>query len=490
MNRERQSAVLGHLLVNNQFFKQAVDRIEHSWFNDAIAGKVWQAKQNFWRKYKRIPSEVELEASEDFRLETQSGRNQMHARLVEARGMTVHYGLDALLDELTPWLHSRHFHEGITQAQVLFNAGDYPAAYARMEDKLKLIRSTSFEERAAFDFENYSQFFEQGTQELHGALSFGIDVMDRLLLPAAWENGQQGGGLMRGDQTVLLAPTNVGKTTTMTTIGAHNVWHCKDTLFIAHEGTERDLVMKMWCSMLNVNAAQVLEMYKTEDGRRVMDHALKFMTRYYRFVHMPRPGLTVEEVGSAIRRLNDERIAQFGKGFDLVINDYPSKLVSEGLRHGQFQKRNMDDFVYNYFVQLALDLNFHSLVAIQANRTGAKINRGHKGMEERLLVPEDVNEAYGPMQTATNVITINRPPWYETNGYVCFYVGKSRSNEKGWAVMCKSNYKNCITHSNGLGAIHYRGDVPLTDQVDTLFQKHSQNGKPLTPEVIRAIAGE
>jgi hypothetical protein len=60
---------------------------------------------------------------------------------------------------------------------------------------------------------------------------------------------------------------------------------------------------------------------------------------------------------------------------------------------------------------------------------------------------EDASEAYGPVMTATNVITLNRPPDFKARGLLTFNFCKSRSGETGWAVCCKSDYGKSITHS-------------------------------------------
>jgi hypothetical protein len=88
--------------------------------------------------------------------------------------------------------------------------------------------------------------------------------------------------------------------------------------------------------------------------------------------------------------------------------------------------------VYNYFSQIALEHNCHVLTAIQTNREGSKVNRKvGKGAESRFLTMEDVMESWGPMTTATNVISINRPPEAQARHVTGFCICKSRSSEVG-----------------------------------------------------------
>ena len=89
--------------------------------------------------------------------------------------------------------------------------------------------------------------------------------------------------------------------------------------------------------------------------------------------------------------------------------------------------------------------------------------RGNDG-ERRLLTGEDANESFGPIQEATNIITLNRDPMDEALGWITFYIDKSRSSEKGFAIACKTDYGRAQTHSDKLGAVWYRGTSKVTQR--------------------------
>jgi hypothetical protein len=164
------------------------------------------------------------------------------------------------------------------------------------------------------------------------------------------------------------------------------------------------------------------------------------------------------------------------------VDDYPAKLSTLQARGGNFNKRDIDLVVYNYFVQLALEYNFHSLLAIQTNREGAKVNKGNKDGEKRLLVMEDVSESYGPIQLATNVLSMNRDGQAKARNRLTFHIDKSRSNETGWAVVCRTNYGHSITHANWLGGTYYRGSSTMADTIDTLLDQYGNDCTPIPVE--------
>jgi hypothetical protein len=197
---------------------------------------------------------------------------------------------------------------------------------------------------------------------------------------------------------------------------------------------------------------------------------------------MNKAGLTVEEVDTFLRRKIDEKRAKTGKGYDLLADDYPAKLYTAKAAKGHMAMRHINDIVYNYFVQWALEFKWHSLVAIQANREGARVNKKQRDGEDRLLTPEDVAEAYGPIQTATNVFTINRGPDEQRKGRTVFGLGKSRSSETGFAIVCQGDWGRSISHSPRHPCTWYRGTKSMTDKLDQFLNTY--NGGAVPQEVI------
>jgi hypothetical protein len=115
--------------------------------------------------------------------------------------------------------------------------------------------------------------------------------------------------------------------------------------------------------------------------------------------------------------------------------------------------------------RLAEERGWHSLTAIQTNREGSKINRGvksHGSYELRLLGMEDVLESWGPMADTSTVFTLNRPPDAKAGNYIIMANVKSRTSDTDWAVVCRSKFKNYISHHNDLNACWYSGSTMST----------------------------
>jgi hypothetical protein len=277
--------------------------------------------------------------------------------------------------------------------------------------------------------------------------------------------------LLPGDTSIILAPTNVGKTTAMITIAAKNILRMKHVLFLFHEGRASDIQLKVWCNLLKVSQLELMEKYKSSPD--MVERLAKILSKHLTLVPVFKPGLTVEEVEAVIERKWQEHRDKYGQGFDMIVDDYPAKLTTAAAKNGGFQWRNMQQYVYNYFVQIALTKHTHVLGAIQTNREGSKINKGAKdAADHRLITLEDVNETFGPMQDVANVASLNRSPLAEQRERATWLICKSRSSKVNLAVACKTDFGHACVHGDDLGATWYHGTSPMEDKIDNLLLQY------------------
>lgn len=475
-SKKRQEALLGHLLTNLQFFMLCRDKIKPEWFNqEPNCARLWFALQNFWKTYQRYPSgESEFLEFPEISCQDQMTRNRLNLQYTICVNESRIHGIDTLKPMLEQWLHVQIYVKYMSKSSDLYNKQHLAEAFGVMREGMKEISDARFDPEEQIVFQNWQSWIKEDEIELENALTFGFDLMDTHLTPAA-----KHGSLLRGDTTVLLAPTNQGKTTAMITIACANIQRGKDVLFLTHEGSTQNLRSKVIRCMLGrngLNEAEYARLLRTPKGIDMINEVSKKIDRHLIWIPMTKPGLTVEEVDATIVRKTDEWVQKNGKGFDMLVDDYPAILFTEKNSKGSLQKRHSDDIIYSYFTRFALAFKFHSLVAIQGNRESAKVSKKQKGMEDRLLGMEDVAEAYGPMQTASNVITINRSP--TRNDIVIYNLCKSRSSETGYAVLCLADYGRVKTHSNDLGGFAYRGNGTMSDRVDDYLTQFKNKTVP------------
>lgn len=471
-SQDVQEALLGHVLQTPAFFSQIRNYLESKWFANLYHQKIYQYLVDYHKKYNQFPKSEDLILYISLQPEDPADKQRManivRASIIRAQGMQT----KQLADHLTTWLKSRLYFFGLSESQKLYSNKKFGEAFDRTIKCARDLSAATINEHEPLTWTDPSSIFQaQDLDKAHG-LTFGLKMMDDILL-----EGNVCGGLLPGDTTVLLAPLNVGKTSAMITVAAANVLQQKHVLFLFHEGRKSDLQLKVLQNIFGCSQLELPHYYRAQP--QIADRLVQIVNKHLVMVPVFKPGLTVEEVEGVITRLTEEHRDRYGCGFDLIVDDYPAKLTTAAAKNGGFAWRNMQQYVYNYFVQIALQQHCHVLCAIQTNREGSKINRQTKDAGDyRLLTVEDVNESFGPMQDVANVISINRSPLADLKQRLTYLVCKSRTSRTNIAVVCKTNYSHCITHSNGLGACFYHGTAPMEDRIDGLLAQYHGGAIP------------
>ena len=473
---DKQKAVLGHALYDERFFGTIIGRVEAEWFSEPLVSRVYDALKRWYKKWGKQATVSELIDSEWIggKLAPQE-IHQIKGLMSVVKTSRETYSPTPLLAEMEVWVKTRLIQLALPKAANNFNKRDIEASVLVLNSMVKEFHEIRFMEDGESTFDKFGQDLIRENIEKSHAMTFGLMAMDRLLDPYG-----SGGSMLPGDMTVILAPTNVGKTSVMVTTACHNLLQGKSVLFISHEGRPDEIKSKFMRCLTGMTPPELLRAYTDPNMAEWLRAREELFRRYLVYVPMNKPGQTVEEVAAAIERYQDRRRLSTGKGFDLLIDDYPAKLTTSTAKEGNLQLRHIQEIVYNQFVQMGLHHKFHVLVAIQTNREGSKVNRkmGAFKNETRLLHMEDVMETWGAMTAAATVISINRTAQDAELKKLTFLVCKSRSGETGWALVCNTDYDRCRTHSNDLGCFWYRGEDGLGERSNAMMQAHLNQAVP------------
>lgn len=467
-----QEGLLGYVLLNPTFFAQIKPYLEPEWFASLYHQKIFRYLKVYHSKYAIFPSIDDLCLYVSLQADSGPEKDKTVSTIRLAVFKAQNMQTAQLADHLTVWLKSRLYYFGISESSRLYNKKDFEGAFARIGQAHQDISKASVNLHEELEWTDPMSVFQAQRLEMDKACTWGLKIFDDLLLP-----GNTHGSLLPGDMTVILAPTNIGKTTSMITVAAANVVRQKHVLFMFHEGRASDIQLKIWCNILKVSQMELMDRYKQQPDQ--VERLSKILSKFLTLVPVFKPGLTVEEVEAVIERKWSEHRDKYGHGFDLIVDDYPAKLTTAVAKNGGFQFRNMQQYVYNYFVQIALTKQAHVLAAIQTNREGSKINKNSKdALDHRLIMLEDANETFGPMQDVTNVVSYNRSPQAEARERATYLICKSRSSKVNLAVACKTDFGHACTHSDALGATWYHGTSPMEDKIDDLLLQHRGNEVP------------
>lgn len=217
----QQDAILGFVLLDQNFLLQVKDRVNKNWFVDGWTGKTYDLYCKFYDQFGHTPkSDDEFFLSEGVYSQQPLERQKIKSTLIRARSQTENYSLDVLQQGLTGWLQSRIYHKYVSQSATLFNARKFTEAKSVLATAVKELQDISFEGRAPVDFSDPKKLLQKIEARLDGALSMGHPILDRVCNPDSAK-----GGLLKGDSTVFMSPVNRGKC------------HGKDTPILMFDGT-------------------------------------------------------------------------------------------------------------------------------------------------------------------------------------------------------------------------------------------------------------
>lgn len=487
-SEDKQNAIVGYLLFDHEevpFYVGVVSKVEPSWFINEVPRQVFTyIKKRYQLTGERVSSKQVLESPDVMKL-ANGLQQQIHVGVSLMSSARKLYNIKALTDELEAWLKARIITRALPEAGTAFNNGNIEGSASILSNMVKEYYEAKFEGDGVQKFKGYRNEMIAEEMDRNRAMTFGIEKMDRLIDP----DGAAGtGSLFRGDMTIFLAPTNVGKTSAMVTVLMENIRRGKSVLFITHEGNPKEIKSKVMRCAHKLTRPDLRRAYDNMDLQPRMERMESIIDHLLTYLPMNKPGLSVEEVAAQIDKLQMARKSTTGKYYDLIVDDYPAKLTTELARGGYFQLRHIHEEVYNQFVQIALKYDAHVLCAIQTNRDGSRVNRktGIYRNETRLLQMEDVMEAWGPMTAASTVISMNRDSQDAATNKLTYLICKSRSGDTDWALVCNTDYKKCILHSEDLGYFWYRGDDGLSNRSAELM--NAWKGKEIPEDKLRPPA--
>jgi len=445
-DERKQEAVIGHLIRDEVFFLKAREQIKYHWFGKGLRGEIWEKMLEFYNieKYKRRPTAEELKSM--FASLGMDKANEFYQEIDRCMLMADHIGLDVVVRECTAWLKAVLIQEAAATLMKMYKNHQIEPATKYAEDKLAAIKSADFDPIKTVSFaDTKTSVVDRMIWRRKNACTTGSELFNRALL-----NGDAGdGGLAPGDFTVILGAISQGKTSFLGTVAIHNIRAGKDVLMMVHENHSDNIQKQILLCMLKCPESDLIAWYQNPEKLGAIQEAQRRLHEHLEYVHLNSPtGTTVEHVMDVILEKQREHKRTHGKGFDLLVDDFPAKLTCEYGKRDEYRQRMY--FIYSRFAALAESENFHALVAIQTNRSGSILSRDGK---ERALIMEDTSESWGVPQVASNFITINRSDDDRTKGIIKFHIDKCRSQARGKIVVCNSKFEWYQTHGDDLGEV-------------------------------------
>jgi len=224
------------------------------------------------------------------------------------------------------------------------------------------------------------------------------------------KDGILNGGLGRGEIGVITAPTGVGKSHFLVSLGAEAIKRGRNVIHYTFELTENVVGLRYDSHLCNIPSDEVIkrkdEVIKTyntneEYGRLIIKE-------------FPTGSASVITLRNHIEKLMLKSFAP-----SLIIIDYADIMRStrkfDSLRHEL-------KLIYEELRNLSMELNIPIWTASQSNKEGSTSN---------VVGLENMSEAYGKAMVADVVVTLSRKPEEKAKGTARLFVAKNRAGKDG-----------------------------------------------------------
>ena len=377
--------------------------------------------------------------------------------------------LEVVSDYLEGWLTKIIAIEQVQNLADQINKSKYKDIKPSIIKMHDIVQDIVFvnKENSTNNFKNlYESYLKQDQQKAESGCTIGHPSFDELLVTGSLldgadkfninqhnptEHGQMfigeqltkltRGGLLCGGNTIILGTANSGKTTTICTIGGTNAMMAKDVLLITLEQSGEEIRDKLVSNIMGLSNQEIRQRAKAialaggpeiaSKNPNARDFLLKInaveqvLLKHVVHVHHNKTNqMNLEFVLQLLNQEFHKRKKETGKSFDLVIIDYPGRLRSDKYLGKTSNRHEELWYIYQTFIDHAREFKYHTILPVQTNREGYRVNQGDRG---RLVDMGDTGGAFAIAQAADQVITINRSSEDKTSNRIRYLIAKNRS---------------------------------------------------------------
>jgi KaiC/GvpD/RAD55 family RecA-like ATPase len=509
-DKDVQKAVVGWMLADTTFFLKCYANLKYNYFQDPVLADIVKIMFEMYEQNTQHPKIIDLKSYINAVRYDRKECNERFYLIDECLRFKETSTKEVLAEQLHGWKAYVTTQNNLRHIALIWNKKDYVTSGKLLLKAAEDIRNSTFDSGDLVQLGNGLDHFKNREVTRQFACTMGHEEFDELLMegskipPSEWgspsvdSKGNLGhydiskrtrGCLLPGDTTVLLGPSNSGKTSAVISIVKANLEMHKKVLLITLEMTEDVILDKLYSNITGKTIRELSSVSQPgpalEEVKKAIKAADAMMLKNLSYIHHVKSGeMYVEDVlaklkmaqeqmktrraeerqafREALRKTNQltDEIAQKlldldekRRGYDLVVVDYPSKLKSRALGNKRIGSYEEHTYVYDQFIIAAQQEKFHAILPVQSNRDGLKITKADK--DTRMLGQEDVANAFGISQVAGYFITINRSPEDKAKNIIKFYIDKSRQGATGTTFISRTDFSCSRTHDVRLPGVAF-----------------------------------
>lgn len=450
----QQAALVGHAMTNEEFFLKCKTYVQPEWLtSDLLVAHLYKELVAFYDNYKMMPkSGDELLAEPFFRAQSSQDYQKYVGALTACIQQAQNFSLDILRPKISHFIKTQKARE---QAKVLvndLNKHNYDKGVQAAQEIIKAWTQIDFEASPYVDFSDSLSIWTQTEKEEEIFFSTGSKTLDNLL----------GGGLSPGGNLAVLAPTFTGKSRFLITLARHALVQNKKVLFMIHEDNPEKVKRRIISAVCGIGPKEIEYILRgrvrdipientdwqvtnwfdsdiqelTNFTIQQIEAARELLNKNLVFVSWQKAArMFVEDVIEEVKRIQLEQVAKTGRGFDLIIDDYPALLRSR--IHHEHERARLS-YVYQCFNDLAAELKTFCAYAVQVNRSAAKEMKS--GEAEQAIGLEDVSESYQVAMNAMAAVSLNRTQEDSQRRILRIAVIKARDSRENGMLITRSAY--------------------------------------------------
>ena len=444
MTEDRQERILA-FLVQSPNREQLFPFLSDSFFESPRQKSIFKLLHRLWKKHGSIPSPGEMRSLllKAWKKETDLVKMDWADRIV---GLYTYNVTKATLEELVDQIVRQEMMTSLSEVVSDKTVNEILADTRKKLDSLSSLMVSSGAEEETHDMLSMDYLTKREQQMLEAppdTIRLGFDRIDQAC---------QGGGVLKGELVIIMAPSNTGKTMCLVNIAVNLLEQGYKVLFLNCDTTKDLIERRLYACVTGISMNEEVCTSDLHDAISKWRTAHGLDGHSFIYKDLIPNTTTVSTVRGITRQVDDK----YGNR-DVIIIDYGDLILPDSKSS---EKRHQLNDAFEGLRGVARDMHKLMVTATQTNRGGMDIHK------DSVITMKNIAEGYGKVFPAALMIAINQTQAERTFDppVARFSVPKNNKGERDFVVPVIMDYARAKIRPDTEGYVH---KILNTDSSDT-----------------------